>query len=453
MQENHSFDNYFGTYPNADGIPVNPDGTLKPCVPDSALGHCVGLYHNDNPHLAMIGGPHDHPDAVRDYAGGRMNGFVDASIRSYTHYCVEHPFLGKCKPFTGPQGQPDVMSYLDRSDIPYYWALADWGVLQDHMFASVDSFSLPSHLLLFSAWAAACRSRTDPMTCHSDQQARGPGPYPWTDIGWLLHRDGISWAWYVGDGTNLRCRDYPCRPRVRRTATPRLWNPAENFLDLRETHQQGNVEHTRDFLAAASAGTLPQVSFAIPGGNVSEHPDYSSVSAGEAYVKHLIDTIGVGPDWASTAIFLCWDDWGGFYDHVAPPNVDRLGYGFRVPGLVISPYARRGFVDSQTLSIDAYLKFIEDLFLGGQRLDPATDGRQDSRPSVREDAPQLGDLLRDFDFNQPPRDPPRERGPNRAASPGRSMVTRGSWWFAGLMILVIAGSALLLKRRSRATAP
>jgi plastocyanin len=112
-----------------------------------------------------------------------------------------------------------------------------------------------------------------------------------------------------------------------------------------------------------------------------------------------------GPDWNSTAIFLAWDDWGGFYDNVVPPKVDQNGYGIRVPGLVISPYAKRGYIDHQTLSFDAYLKFIEDDFLGGHRLDPATDARPDARPTVREDASVLGDLRSDFDFSQEPRPP------------------------------------------------
>ena len=111
------------------------------------------------------------------------------------------------------------------------------------------------------------------------------------------------------------------------------------------------------------------------------------------------------PDWDSTAIFLSWDDWGGFYDHAVPPAVDQNGYGLRVPGIVISPYARRGFIDHQTLSSDAYLKFIEDDFLGGARLNPATDGRPDRRPDVREDQPVLGNLDEDFSFSQPPRAP------------------------------------------------
>jgi phospholipase C len=104
------------------------------------------------------------------------------------------------------------------------------------------------------------------------------------------------------------------------------------------------------------------------------------------------------PDWAHTAIFLNWDDWGGFYDHVRPPDIDAHGYGLRVPAMVISPYARRGYVDHQVLSMDAYVKFIEDRWLHGHRLDPRTDGRPDPRPDVREREPALGNLLADFDF-------------------------------------------------------
>jgi phospholipase C len=112
-----------------------------------------------------------------------------------------------------------------------------------------------------------------------------------------------------------------------------------------------------------------------------------------------------GPDWEETAIFITWDDWGGFYDHVRPPRIDVNGYGIRVPGIMISPWARAGSVDSQTLSFDAYLKLIEDLFLESQRLDPDTMSRPDSRPTVREEIPILGNLLREFDFTQEPLPP------------------------------------------------
>jgi phospholipase C len=111
------------------------------------------------------------------------------------------------------------------------------------------------------------------------------------------------------------------------------------------------------------------------------------------------------PDWDSTAIFLAWDDWGGSYDHVVPPEVDANGYGLRVPSIVISPYARTGEVNHHTLSFDAYNKFIEDDFLNGARLDPKTDGRPDPRPDVREDSGVLGNLTSDFNFSQKPRPP------------------------------------------------
>src|SRR5205085_1293778 len=160
-------------------------------------------------------------------------------------------------------------------------------------------------------------------------------------------------------------------------------------------------------------------SWVVPSIRNSEHPP-SPIWRGQAWVTRIVNAIMRSPDWSSSAIFIAWDDWGGFYDHVQPPRVDASGYGIRVPGIMISPYARRGYIDHQTLSFDAYLKFIEDDFLGGQRIDPATDGRPDSRPSVREDAPQLGNLLSEFDFSRPPQRslllPPIPSRPHRCAA-------------------------------------
>ena len=139
----------------------------------------------------------------------------------------------------------------------------------------------------------------------------------------------------------------------------------------------------------------------MPAGKVSEHPPGSDHR--RTGLRDRPDQLDhAQTDWHSTAIFLCWDDWGGFYDHVVPPDVDAKGYGLRVPGLVISPYAKTGFIDHQILSHDAYLKFIEDDFLDGQRIDPRTDGRPDPRPDVRENTAILGNLANDFDFDQKP---------------------------------------------------
>jgi phospholipase C len=180
------------------------------------------------------------------------------------------------------------------------------------------------------------------------------------------------------------------------------------------------VRDLRSYFLAAKAGTLPKVSWIVPSGSDSEHPP-SSVHRGQAHVTAVINAAMRSPDWGSTAIFLSWDDWGGFYDHVRPPRADAEGYGLRVPGLVISPYARRGYIDHQVLSFDAFNKFIEDDFLNGARLNPRTDGRPDPRPNVRESLPILGNLAKEFDFAQPPRRPvilPLHPKPGRASKPG-----------------------------------
>ncbi len=185
---------------------------------------------------------------------------------------------------------------------------------------------------------------------------------------------------------------------------PSIWNPLPNFDTVKADGQLGNIVPLDQFYLDVKNGNLPEVLWIIPDGTVSEHPP-SKVSVGQSYVTAILNTLMQSSAWPSMAIFLVWDDWGGFYDHVLPPVVDANGYGLRVPGLVISPYARAGYIDHQTLSFDAYVKFIEDRFLGGQRLDPATDGRPDPRISVRETMPILGDVTEDFDFTQAPLPP------------------------------------------------
>ncbi len=238
--------------------------------------------------------------------------------------------------------------------------------------------------------------------------SHGPRPnpiYAWTDLTYLLHNNGVSWGYYIVEGAEPDCEndaDEVCPPIPQNAKTPGIWNPLPYFDTVKNDSELGNIQPITNFLSQASAGTLPAVSWVVPSGDVSEHPP-ALVSAGQSYVTALINAVMSGPNWKDCAIFLAWDDWGGFYDHVTPVQVDENGYGLRVPGIVISPYAKQGYIDHQTLSFDAYVKFIEDLFLSKQRLDPATDGRPDPRPDVREDAAVLGDLSADFDFTQPPR--------------------------------------------------
>ena len=225
-----------------------------------------------------------------------------------------------------------------------------------------------------------------------------------------MDKAGVSWRYYIHEGAEPDCEDdeaSSCSKVFQKAKTPGIWNPLPDFTDVQQDEQTGDIQPLPSFYEAAhkeSQCGLPNVSWVVPDLKVSEHPP-GTLSDGVAYVTTLINTIMRSPCWSSTAIFLSWDDWGGYYDHVDPPDIDSNGDGLRVPGLVISPYSRAGFIDHQQLSHDAYLKFIEDDFLGGQRLNPETDGRPDSRPSVREEAPGLGNLASDFDFEQTPRPP------------------------------------------------
>jgi phospholipase C len=414
MQENRSFDSYFGTYPDADGIPglAGHPGTV-PCVPDPRRHQCVRPYH-DTADLNG-GGPHGHANALADINRGRMNGYVAQAEQGRTRYCKAHIDSPYCS--RHPK-RPDVMGYHDSREIPNYWEYARNFVLQDHMFESDSSWSLPEHLYLVSGWSARCKKKGDPMSCRSavenpDSPPDFPGnttgkppDYAWTDLTYLLHRYHVSWRYYVHNGGQPDCADDQmfCAPVPQNSRTPGIWNPLPYFDTVHTDHQLRNVAPLRDFFTDLADGTLPAVTWLVPSQKVSDHPP-ALITDSQAYVTAVINSIMRSKAWDSTAIFLNWDDWGGFYDHVRPPAVDRQGYGLRVPGLVISPYAKQGYVDHQILSQDAYLAFIEDDFLHGRRIDPRNDGRPDRRPDVRENEKILGNLVADFDFDQSPRPP------------------------------------------------
>ena len=405
-QENRSFDSYFGTYPGADGIPMK-DGVPTVCNSDPQTHECVRPYHDTSDRNA--GGPHDTIDAIRDIDHGKMDGFQrQARVgRFLACHATDNPGCSLT-----PR-KPDVMGYHDWHEIPNYWAYARNFVLQDHMFEAVNSWSLPQHLSMVSGWSARCSRHGDPMSCKPALVAPFGATghhkkldYPWTDLTWLLHRYHVSWRYYVAKGSRPDCANNAmfCGESPQNPSTPSIWNPLPRFDTVQRDHQLGNIQPLRAFYRAVRRGTLAAVTWLTPSQAMSEHPP-ALVTSGQTYVTRAIDAIMRSPDWKSTAIFLSWDDWGGFYDHVKPRRVDGEGYGLRVPALVISPFARRGYIDHQALSSDAYLKFIEDDFLHGRRLDPRTDGRPDSRPDVRENAKILGNIAHDFAFARKPRPP------------------------------------------------
>lgn len=480
MQENRSFDSYFGTFPGAHGIPMQ-NGTPTVCVNDPQSGQCVKPYHDTSD--VNGGGPHGQADATADIDGGKMDGFISQAEKTAGKGCGNNPECTETK-------ADDVMGYHTDQEIPNYWNYAKNYVLQDNMFEPNASWSLPEHLYLVSEWSAKCSQKGDPQSCVNALQNPGnppdfgqqnniivkcrqglqnpacqnaltaagitldivqelhqlinqnckatddinqcesaingsaisdslkqrlinaanklaPPDYAWTDLTYLLYKHDISWGFYVLKGIEPDCEDdseATCVQHAQNAKTPGIWNPLPYFDTVQQDGQLGNIQSLDNFFTAAKNGTLPAVSWITPSGDVSEHPP-AKISAGQTYVTGLINAIMQSPDWNSTVILLSWDDWGGFYDHVVPPSVDQNGYGLRVPGIVISPFAKKGYIDHQTLSHDAYSKFIEDVFLNGQRLNPKTDGRSDPRPDVRENMPQLGSILNDLDLNQTPLPP------------------------------------------------
>jgi phospholipase C len=382
MQENRSFDSYFGTFPGAIGIPKGV------CVPDPLHApKCVNpsIDHADS----NKGGPHVDKSSTADVDGGKMDGFVGQAESG-------------CK--TGPCNT-DVMGYHVKSDIPNYWAYAQHFVLDDNFFESDHSWSLPSHMQMVSAWSANCKNPANPLSCKTNdmpnnRSAANPRPFAWTDLTWLLHKNHKSWGYYLDNGA--QAAGHPA-------GVPAIWNVLPGFRDVNKDGQEANVQPLANFKAAAKNGTLPAVSWVIPDPADSEHPP-ALVSRGQAYVTSLINAVMSNQkEWDSSAIFLSWDDWGGFYDNVVPFNIDTTGYGIRVPSIVISPYAKPGFIDHTRLSSDSYLRFIEDDFLQGARLDPTSDGRPDSRPDVREEL--ANSIDQDFNFNPKQLNPALPRNP------------------------------------------
>jgi phospholipase C len=261
VQENRSFDHYFGTYPGADGIPMR-DGRPAVCAQDPVLGRCSVPYHSSNQY--QHGGPHTTAASIGDIDGGRMDGFIRTLAGSGAHNydCADagHRDDPACDAYLGPQGQPDVMSYHTAKEIPNYWAYAHHFVLQDRMFGPSDSWTLPAHLYLVSGWSASCADPRRPMTCRSDldlaeefalQRTRPDEPiWGWTDITYLLHEAGVSWGYYVGDDT---CLAPPCGhggKAGRKTVSQQM--PVPWFTTVRQNHQVGNVRTHNEYFHRAA---------------------------------------------------------------------------------------------------------------------------------------------------------------------------------------------------------
>jgi len=405
VQENRSFDHYFGTFPGADGFP-----SPLPCLPDPWYpSQCDTPYAN---HIdSNQGNAHGHKWQSISVDGGKMDGFVAAREQFLGPKCGPSD-VGRTLPGAGYEDEGirmttrcivDVMGYHDGTDLPNYWAYAKNFVLMDHFFESVESWSQPNHLAIFSGWSAKCTQLNPPdiNSCASSfggipwNSTDHPMPDLWTDITYLLYQNGISWGVYLDHGQGTPFGEH---------GTPGIWNVLPGFETVQEDGQVANASlNQTQFYTDAAAGNLPQVTWLLPEYYDSEHPQ-ASIAHGQSYVTGLVNAIMSGPDWNSSAIFMMWDDADGFYDHEPPPfQFDQLGLGIRVPAMLISPYAKTGYIDHQVCSSDCYLKFIEDIFLNGESI--ADSGRPDPRPDYRDQEAQYGDLRNDFDFTHAPRPP------------------------------------------------
>jgi phospholipase C len=247
MMENRSFDQFFGTYPGADGLP-RKNGTFTTCMPDPRAGRCQRPYHD----TADVngGGPHYAPDADADLDHGKMDGFI-SQAEKYDRGCG--PVSPRVCQANGPV---DVIGYKDAREIPNYWSYARNFVLQDYMFSPVLSWSLPAHMYIVSAWSAKCSTKDVAMSCTSQrvwpyatfvQQLKAKQlNYAWTDITYLLARHHVSWKDYVDPGT------------------PDNWNVLPYATDVHQDNQGGNIQAISHFSQDAREGHLPQVSWLIP---------------------------------------------------------------------------------------------------------------------------------------------------------------------------------------------
>lgn len=407
MQENHSFDNYFGTRPGVDGI---PDGTCMPRVPGSPEP-CVRPFRIGGQAIQDL----DHTaEAFRaQYRDGALDGFVWA-----------HDRLGKDGAL--------AMGYYDDRDLPFYWNVADEYVLFDRFFTSASAGSIRNHMFAVTG-APGAADGTEAIP------AQGWGDLP--TIFDRLEEKGISWKFYIEN------YDPAITFRTRLTEdveTDRgaqvVWAPLlayARYVD--DPRLFSKIVPLDQYYEDAARGELPAVAMIRPSGN-SEHPP-GSVQSGQRLVRALLNELWRSPQWDSSAFVWAYDDWGGWYDHVMPPVVDAYGYGPRVPALLVSPYARRGFVSHETHDFTSILRFVEVNW--------------GLAPLAARDA-AASPLLEAFDFAAPPREPELLSGERVAASPAR---LRTGVVYVGYAAAVVVATGLVVvaaaagRRRSTGAAP
>jgi phospholipase C len=371
IKENRSFDSYFGAFQPAKGQTVNgaTSGT-------TSTGQVVPL-------APMADGTYEDPDhgsvgAITAIDGGKMDNYDLIA-------------------WGNENGQFLSYRQFTKKGIPNYFAYASHFVLADHMFSSVYGPSFPQHLITVAAqtggvintpvtpltkagnfgnntsWGCDATATVAARTLDANGDLDADFPcYDFATLADSLQNAGISWKYYAPSEGEFGY----------------IWSTLDAINHIRNGDLWQNVVPTSQFVTDAENGNLPAVSWLVVGG-ASEHPPLSTC-LGENWTVEQITAVMQGSDWDSTAIFLTWDDFGGFYDHLAPPPVDQFGLGPRVPLLIISPYAIPGYVSHTQYEFSSVLKTIEERF----GLPPLSQRDEDAN-----------DLYDSFNFKQK-RNPP-----------------------------------------------
>ncbi|HEV2176294.1 MAG TPA: choice-of-anchor D domain-containing protein [Terriglobia bacterium] len=362
IKENRSFDNYFGTFPGAAGATTGV----------TSLGQVIPLSHESDKTARDF--DHSWTYSINAVDGGKEDKW-DVTVFPQLPCNVNGDYL--------------CYSQLYQADIPNYWTYAQTYTLGDHMYASLNGPSFPNHLYTIAAQSNGVITNVplaptwgcdDPPGFAADViNSKGllSFEFPCFDFQTLadsLMSAGISWKYYapLSDLPGYVYSTFDSINHIRNNST--LWN--------------SNVVDYKTFVTDAQSGNLPAVSWLVSNDDESDHPP-GSACYGENFTVDQLNAIAAGPasQWDSTAIVLTWDDWGGLYDHLPPPTVDEFGLGIRVPLIIISPYAKKGYISHTTYELSSFLKLVEERY---------------GLPALTSRDASANDMLDSFNFNQSP---------------------------------------------------
>jgi phospholipase C len=334
LQENRTVDNLFNGFPGADTVQSGmSDGKSVPLQP-VRLDQGTDLDHS-------------HSGWWQDWDQGKMDGFA--------HTASGYPNPGI------------AYGYVPRDQTGPYWTLAQAYTFGDHMFQPNSGPSFPSHLYLIAGQSGnADEDPTGlPWGCDAPKNATVsllgsngndlPGVYPcfsFKTIADILDAKHVSWRFYSA----------PEDPKE--TGNGFEWSSFDAIQQIRNGPDWGKdvVTPNTRVLTDLKNGDLAQVTWVVPGNAYSDHPGAGATADGPDWVADVVNAVGGSQFWDSTAIFITWDDFGGWYDHVTPPQVDAMGLGFRVPLIIVSPYAKHDYVSHTTHEFGSMLHYIEEVF-------------------------------------------------------------------------------------------